>query len=130
MVEIQNVFFFLILQKSSYIKPVDRNSIKLAKVIHIWSGFKHFIGYFEDYGKSSIRLTKSKSWIKKKTKLNFFIVRTKKELKKNDGSFFFFKNNSCIFLKKKKVTLGKKFIGTTPIRLRKKKIFTLFESYI
>lgn len=118
------------IQKGSYLIPMDKCGVWWVNTFHIYKGFKKRIGRTGSFIKVSVRNTRPDNWVSKKTKLNAIIILTKKEINILDGSTFKFKYNNCILLKKRLTAKGKEVIGPGVKVIKRKKFLTSFSGVL
>lgn len=118
------------IQKGTFLIPMDRCGVWWVGVFHIYKGFHHKIGKINDFVKVSVKNTRPNNWVTKKTKLNSIIILTKKQNKFKDNSSINFKVNSSILLKKRLNTKGKEIIGPGLKLLKRKKFLVSFSGII
>lgn len=116
--------------KSSKLIPSDKCGVWLVKVFHLYRGFNRKVSFQGDFIKCSVKKIRPENWLKKKTKLKGFIVRTQKEFFKRDGSYVKFKNNSVVLLKKRMTPQGKEIIGPILYNIKRKKFVSSFAGAI
>lgn len=88
------------IQKGTYLIPMDKCGVWWVSVFHIYKGFNKKIGKSGNFVKISVKSTRPDNWVLKKSKLNGIIILTKKEVVLNDGSYVKFKYNNIVLLKK------------------------------
>lgn len=118
------------IQKGTYLVPMDKCGVWWVNVFHIYKGFNKKIGKTGNIVKVSVRNTKPNNWVLKKTKLNGILILTKKEIKLKDNSFFKFKYNNCILLKKRLTPKGKEIIGPGIKNIKRKKFLMSFSGVL
>lgn len=118
------------IQKGSYLIPMDKCGVWWVNTFHIYKGFKKKIGKSGSFIKVSVRNTRPDNWVVKKSKLNSIIVITKKEITNKDGSYFKFKYNNCVLLKKRLTAKGKEIIGPGLKTIKRKKFLTSFSGVL
>ena len=118
------------IQKGTYLIPIDKCGVWWVNTFHIFKGFKNKIGKSGNFIKISIKKTKPNNWIIKKSKINSIITLTKKEIKIEDNSLYKFKNNNCILLKKRLTPKGKEIIGPGLKIIKRKKFLVSFSGIL
>lgn len=118
------------IQKGTYLIPVDKCGVWWVNTFHLYSGFYKKSGKVGNFIKISVRLTRPNNWLEKKTKTNGLVILTKKEFSNLDGSYFKFKNNNCVLLKKRLTTRGKEIIGPSLKGIRRKKFLMSFSGIL
>lgn len=118
------------IQKGTYLIPMDKCGVWWVNVFHIYKGFKKKIGKSGNFVKISVKSTRPDNWVLKKSKLNSIIMLTKKEIKFNDGSYIKFKYNNSILLKKRLTAKGKEIIGPGLKIIKRKKFLMSFSNVI
>jgi len=114
------------IHKSSKLIPSDKCGVWLVKVFHLYRGFNRKVSFTGDFVRCSVKKVRPENWLKKKTKLNGFLVRLKKEVFKRDGSSVKFKSNSVVLLKKRMTPQGKEITGPTLYNIKRKKFVSSF----
>ena len=114
------------IQKGTYLIPMDKCGVWWVNVFHIYTGFSKKIGKRGDFVKVSVRNTRPDNWVLKKSKLNAIIMSTKKEIKFNDGSYVKFKFNNAVLLKKRLSAKGKEIVGPGLKVIKRKKFLMSF----
>lgn len=114
------------IQKGTYLIPVDKCGVWWVGVFHIYGGFKKRIGRNGNFVKVSVKSTRPDNWVSKKSKLNGIVTLTKKEVKLIDGSYFKFKNNNVVLLKKRLSAKGKEIMGPCLKIIKRKKFMMSF----
>ncbi len=118
------------IQKGTYLIPMDRCGVWWVNTFHIYKGFKKRIGKSGSFVKISVRNTRPDNWIFKKTKLNSIVILTKKEIKFIDSSYIKFKINSSILLKKRLTPKGKEIVGPGIKNIKRKKFLVSFSGIL
>ena len=118
------------IQKGTYLIPVDKCGVWWVNVFHIYKGFNKKIGKIGNFIKISVRNTRPNNWVLKKSKLNGIIVLTKKESKIIDNSTIKFKYNNCVLLKKRLSAKGKEIMGPALKNVKRKKFLISFSGII
>ncbi len=116
--------------KESILVPADRCGVKFIKVFHLYRGWNRKCSHIGDFLKISVRKTVPSNWIKKKTKLKAFILRTKFKTTNNDGSSFNFKENNAVLLKKRLTTKGKEIWGPSIKKIKRRKFLASLVGYL
>lgn len=114
------------IQKGTYLTPIDKNGVWLVNTFHLYRGFKRKSSSLSNFIKVSVRSTKPNNWILKKSKHISIITHTKKYIKKNDGSLLFLKFNTNVLLKKRLSPQGREIIGPGIFNLKRKRFLTSF----
>lgn len=114
------------IQKGSYLTPIDKNGVWTVNTFHLYGGFKKKSAYLSNFIKVSVRAVKPNNWITKKSKHISIITHTKKYIKKNDGSLLFLKFNTNVLLKKRLSTKGREIIGPGIFNFKRKRFLTSF----
>ncbi len=114
------------IQKNSYVCPIDKSGALLGNVFHTYRGGQKKISRIGEFVKISLRKVKPDIKLKKKHKSKALIVRTKFRSFKNDGSYFKFKENSVVLIKRKLVMRSKEFIAPADRNINRKKIIYKF----
>lgn len=117
------------IQKGSYLIPVDKNGVWLVSTFHIYGGFLNKYAKSGCFLKISIKKIKNNFWITKKSKINSILLLTKKEITLN-GFYFKFKINSCVVLKKRLSSLGSEISGPSLKKLKRKKFIYSFSGIL
>lgn len=117
-------------QKGTYLVPMDKCGVWWVNAFHIHGGFHHKIGRVSNFIKVSVRETKPNNWVLKKTKLNSILILTKKEVKNVDGSYFKFKYNNVVLLKKRLNAKGREILGPSVKQLKRKKFLLSFSGIL
>lgn len=113
-------------QKSTYLIPIDKCGVWYTKIFHLYGGFKRQYSCIGNFIKVSVKLTKPNNWVKKKTKLKSILIRSVKETTKLDGCTLRFKYNNNILLKKRLTPKGKELTGPGVFKVKRKKFLTSF----
>lgn len=114
------------IQKHTYLVPVDKCGVYWVMVFHLYNGFNQKVTYTGRFVKASVKETKPENWLKKKTKLRSFIIRTKKFFRKVDSSNIVFLFNSGVLLKKRLTPRGKEIYGSILYNIKRKKFISSF----
>lgn len=114
------------IQKNSYLTPIDKNGVWKVKTFHLYKGFKRKTSSISNFIKVSARVTKPNNWISKKSKHISIITHTKKFISKNDGSLIFLKYNTNVLLKKRLSSKGREIIGPGVFNLKRKRFLSSF----
>jgi large subunit ribosomal protein L14 len=114
------------IQKESFLRPVDRTGVYWVKTFHLYKGFNRRASFVGNFIKISIRKLKPESFLKKKGKSIALIVKSKYHTTKLDGSKIKFYTNACILIKRKMVLRSKDVFGSADRKLRRKKLFFKF----
>lgn len=117
-------------QKQSQLVPADKCGVWFVKVFHLYYGYNRKIAFLGGFVKVSVRKTKPENWLKKKTKVKGFLVRTRKEFFKKDGSFVKFSLNNVILLKKRLTPQGKEVTGPILYNIKRRKFVSSFPGAI
>ncbi len=118
------------IQKKTYLVPVDKSGVWWVNTFHLYKGFNRKVSGIGDFIKVSVRSVRPNNWISKKSKLVGIIVKTKKETFKIDRSYVKFKFNSIVLLKKRLTPKGKELFGPTLTNLKRKKFMSTFAGVI
>ena len=118
------------IQKGTFLIPMDRCGVWWVSVFHVYKGFYHKIGKVGNFVKVSVKNTRPNNWVMKKSKLNSIFVLSKKQINLIDNSYFKFKFNSSILLKKRLNTKGKEIIGPGIKVLKRKKFLISFSGVL
>jgi ribosomal protein L14 len=118
------------IQKGTYLIPMDKCGVWWVSVFHIYKGFNKKIGKSGSFVKISVKNTRPDNWVLKKSKLNGIIILTKKEVVLNDGSYIKFKYNNIVLLKKRLAAKGKEIIGPGLKNIKRKKFLMSFSNTI
>jgi large subunit ribosomal protein L14 len=118
------------IQKGTYLMPIDKCGVWWVNVFHIYKGFNKKIGKIGDFVKVSVRNTRPNNWVLKKTKLNAIIILTKKAIRFSDGSFIKFRNNNAVLLKKRLTAKGKEIVGPGLKLIKRKKFLMSFSGIL
>lgn len=118
------------IQKKSYLIPIDRCGVWWTMVLHLYLGGFRKVSKTNDFVKISVKLTKTKNKLKKKSKSVGIIIRTKKSIIKKDGTWFVFATNNLVLLKKRMTPRGKDLFGPACWTLKKKKFRSSFPGVI
>lgn len=119
-----------IIQKQTYLTPTDKCGVWWVMVFHLYNGFNQKITYTGRFVKTSVRSTKPENWLKKKTKVRSFIIRTKKQYKKLDFTTIVFFSNTGVLLKKRLTPRGKELFGPILYNIKRKKFINSFSLQI
>lgn len=117
-------------QKSSILIPANRCGVWTVRVFHLYRGWNRRTAYIGDFLKTSVQRTRPENWLKKKSKLKAYLIRSCKGTGKKDGSKINFNHNSCILLKKRMTPYGKEFFGPTVKNIKRKKFLASFPGVI
>lgn len=118
------------IQKGTYLVPVDKCGVWWVGVFHLYGGFNRKISYRGNFVRVSVKNTRPDNWVSKKTKLNSIIILTKKENKLKDGSYFKFKVNNVVLLKKRLAAKGKEILGPCLKTIKRKKFLMSFSGVL
>lgn len=118
------------IQKKTYLIPLDRCGVWWVMAIHLYLGGFRKVSFTNNFVKVSVKITRARNKLKKKTKSVGVIIRTKKFLSKRDSSIFVFKYNNLTLLKKRMTPRGKDLFGPACWSLRKKKFRSSFAGII
>ena len=118
------------IQKGTYLIPMDKNGVWRVMVFHIYGGFKKKYGITGNFLKISVKKIKNSKWLTKKSKLKTILILTKSTIKKKDNSHIKFKLNSCILLKKRLSSVGQILIGPSNINIKRKRFVYSFSGTI
>lgn len=118
------------INKGTYLIPADRSGVWWVQAFHLYTGWCRKVSFTGNFIKVSVKTTKNKNWIVKKTKLVSIIIRVKKELYRQDGSFIQFKENNSILLKKRLTPKGKEIFGPITSTIKRKKFVNSFPGII
>lgn len=118
------------IQKGTYLIPMDRCGVWWVNTFHIYKGFNKKIGKAGNFIKVSVRNTRPNNWVLKKTKINSIIMLTKKEVMLSDNSFVKFKYNNSVLLKKRLSPKGKEIVGPGLKNIKRKKFLVSFSGII
>lgn len=116
--------------KESFLVPADRCGVKFVKTFHLYNGWNRKCSGIGDFIKVSVRKTAANNWIKKKTKIKAFLLRTKFKTTNGDGSSFCFRENNAVLLKKRLTTKGKEIWGPSIKKLKRKKFLACLAGYL
>lgn len=114
------------IQKESFLKPIDKSGVLLVKTFHLYKGFHRNHSYVGNFIKISVKSAKPDSNLKKKSKSIAMIVKAKYKSYKLDGSLFFFYENSCILFKRKLNLRSKEINGPGDFNIKRRKLFYKF----
>ena len=118
------------IQKGTYLIPMDKCGVWWVSVFHIYKGFHKKIGKTGSFVKTSVKSTIPDNWVLKKSKLNAIVMLTRKEIVFNDGSFIKFKHNSAVLLKKRLTAKGKEIVGPGLKIIKRKKFLMSFSNVL
>lgn len=118
------------IQKGTYLIPMDKCGVWWVSVFHIYKGFRHNIGVRGDFVKISVKNTRPDNWVLKKSKINSIIILTKKEIRLKDGSYLKFKFNNTVLLKRRLTAKGKEIIGPGLKIIGRKKFLMSFSGIL
>ncbi|CAM6005002.1 unnamed protein product [Sphagnum balticum] len=118
------------IKKKTVFVPVDKCGVLKVRVFHLYRGFCRKTGFTGDFFKSSVRLIKPDSFVKKKAKIHGFIVRTVKEIYRHDGASISFNVNAGILLKKRMTPKGSELFGPITKKVQKRKFINSFAGLI
>lgn len=114
------------IQKESYLNPIDRTNVLSTKVFHLYKGFHRKHSYVGNFVKISVKSAKPEALLQKKSKSIALIVRLKFKSKKGDGSYLYFNDNSCILIKRKLILRSKDIPEIADFNIKRKKLFFKF----
>jgi len=114
------------IKKKTKFAPADKCGVLKVRVFHLYKGFTCKTGFTGDFFKSSVRVIKPESFVKKKAKIHGVIIRTVKEIYRNDGTSIKFNSNSGVLLKKRMTPKGTEIFGPVTKKLKKKKFINSF----
>jgi len=114
------------IQKNTYVYPVDKSGALLGKVFHTYKGSKKKICKVGEFIKISLRRVKPDIKLKKKQKTKALIIRSNYKSTRLDGSFFFFYENSVILVKRKLITRSNEFVEAGDRMILRKKLLHKF----
>ena len=117
-------------QKNTLLSVSDRCGVWFVNTFHLYQGYNRKVSFIGNFIKVSIRKTKPNNWLKKKTKVKAFIVRSKIFSSKYDGSYVKFNTNTCLLLKKRLTPYGKKLFGPTLKKIKRKKFLSSFSGIL
>jgi len=118
------------IQKGSYLIPIDKNGVWSVNTFHLYGGFKKKISHISNFVKVSVRNVKPNNWILKKSKHISIITSTKKFINKSDGSNIYLKFNTNVLLKKRLSSKGREIIGPGLFNLKRKRFLNSFVKII
>jgi len=118
------------IQKNTYLTPIDKNGVWKVKTFHLYKGFNRKVSKISNFIKVSARLTKPNNWILKKSKHISLITHTKFRVVKLDGSLLFYKYNTNVLLKKRLSTKGREILGPGIHNLKRKRFLSSFVKII
>ena len=118
------------IKKSTYLVPADRCGVWWVSVFHLYHGFSRKTAKCGEFVKVSVKRTRPNNWLKVKSKVKGFILRTKKEITKIDGTYIKFFVNNVVLLKKRLTPRGKELFGPIPSTIKRKKFKTSFPGII
>jgi len=118
------------IQKGTYLIPMDKCGVWWVSVFHIYGGFNNKIGKSGNFVKISVKNTRPDNWVVKKSKLNGIIILTKKEVRLKDGTYLKFKYNNLVLLKKRLTAKGKEIIGPGLKNIKRKKFLMSFSGIL
>lgn len=116
--------------KESFLIPADRCGVQTVRVFHLYRGWNRKCSFIGDFIRVSVRKIVAENWIKKKTKLKAFLLRTKYRTINNDGSSFHFFENNAVLLKKRLTTKGKEIYGPSIKKLKRRKFLASLPGYL
>ena len=114
------------IQKNSYVYPIDKSGALLGNVFHTYKGGQKKISKIGEFVKISLRKVKPDIKLKKKSKVKALIVRTTFKSIKLDGSNMYFYENSVVLIKRKLIMRSKEFIAPADRNILRKKIIYKF----
>ena len=114
------------IKKNTQLEPADKCGVWLVSVFHLYYGFNRKTAYCGNFVKVSIRKTKPKNWLRKKTKLKGIIIRVRKEFLKRDGSWTKFDENSIVLLRKRLTPQGRELNGPITFNIKRRKFRNSF----
>ena len=117
-------------QKGTYLIPVDKNGVWSVRVFHLYGGFYKKCSIFGSFLKISVRKSRPSSSVLKKSKLKSILISTSKSQIKFDGSFLRFKYNSTVLLKRRLTPVGKEIIGPCNFNLFRRRFVFSFSGVI
>lgn len=118
------------LQKYSYVSPIDKTGVLWACIFQLYKGSSRKISFQSDFVKVSVRITEPENWLKKKSKIVSIIIRTRQIVCRLDGSNIKFFSNEVVFLKKRLTPMGGEISGCILKTLRRKKFAASFAGII
>ena len=113
-------------QKSTILNVADKCGVWYVNVFHLYQGYNRKQAKIGNFLKVSVRKTKPENWLKKKTKVKSFLIRSKIFNSGLDNTFIKFQYNSCILLKKRLTPYGKTVFGPTLKKIKRKKFLSSF----
>lgn len=116
----------MLIQKETFLKPVDKSGALLVKTFHLYKGFNRKHSYVGNFIKISVKSVKPDVNLKKKSKSIAMLVKSKFKSTKLDGSTLFFYENSCILFKRKMNLRSKEINGPGDFKIRRRKLFYKF----
>ena len=118
------------IQKQTYLVPLDKCGVWWVCAFHLYYGFSRKISYTGEFVKVSIKITKPQNFLKKKGKVKGILIRTQKFFYKNDKSSLHFFSNNVVLLKKRLTPRGKELFGPTLYNIKRKKFLMSFSNSI
>jgi len=116
--------------KGTYLIPADRCGVWWVRVFHLYWGGLRKVSYCGEFVKVSVKSTRPKNKLRKKSKCVGVLVRLKKELFKLDRSFTKFCENNVVILKKRWSPRGKELLGPVIWTVRRRKFKNSFPGII
>lgn len=117
------------IQKGSFLTPIDKNGVWQVGVFHLYGGFLVKYAKSGDFIKISVKKIKNNLWLAKKSKSKSIIILNKKEYL-NGGIYFKFKLNSCVLLKKRLSSYGSEILGPSMRTIKRKKFIYSFSGIL
>lgn len=118
------------INKGTYLTPVDNSGIWAVGVFHIYGGFFRKFGKIGTFFKVSIKTVKINFIILKKSKVSSILILSKYHSIKNDKTYIKTHNNKCVLLKKRLQPYGKEIEGPIDKNVSRKKFIYSFSGII
>lgn len=118
------------IQKNSFVFPIDKSGALLGNVFHTYKGGQKKISKVGEFVKISLRKVKPDIKLKKKAKLKALLVRACFKSTKQDGSNIYFYENSVVTIKRKLIMRSKEFTAPADRNIKRKKIVYKFPGIV
>lgn len=126
----------ILINKLTWVNISDSSGVKWLNVFHLYGGFFKKSSKISSYVKGSSKIVNPPRveyrgyklrQIKKGVVLKSFIVKVKKQIRRNDFSYLNYSYNSVVLIKKKNTTMSKYLLGLALTDLKRKKYIYLFK---
>lgn len=118
------------IQKESFLRPLDKTGVFLVKTFHLYKGFHRKHAFVGNFIKVSCRVVKPDVFLKKKSKSIALIVKSRFISNKLDGSINIFYENNCLLIKRKLNLRSKDITGPGDRKILRKKLLYKFPGII